>query len=282
MRTNACMICSPDAHCSAAVCQHPFLWRGFFWFIAEIKIKVTFQLIGLAFKHISAKIQRANSLIFVSMSQLSHCKRMKLKTHYELFCLRGSTLSCGIQKWIRPNKTNISKPLLSVKYKVFKTKVSHLVTNKPIRVREILISMNSSWKLRRLLLTSRVIWEPLGLRYIKRVYYCDVTHSAVIGNQLRGFLSTSIGLSLYSIALRSVVFWKGMYSNSTMLHHCSCVPKKKKYKFFKFVDCKLCRFSWSSETSRFLFGFFWNRRWLALASNYHLRVQFHKKVILNN
>ena len=149
--------------------------------------QVTFQLIGLAFKHISAKIQRANSLIFVSMSQLSHCKRMKLKTHYELFCLRGSTLSCGIQKWIRPNKTNISKPLLSVKYKVFKTKVSHLVTNKPIRVREILISMNSSWKLRRLLLTSRVIWEPLGLRYIKRVYYCDVTHSAVIGNQLRGF-----------------------------------------------------------------------------------------------
>lgn len=231
MRTNACMICSPDAHCSTAVCQHPFLWRGFFWFIAEIKIKVTFQLIGLAFKHISAKIQRANSLIFVSMSQLSHCKRMKLKTHYELFCLRGSTLSSGIQKWIRPNKTNISKPLLSVKYKVFKTKVSHLVTNKPIRVREILISMNSSWKLRRLLLTSRVIWEPLGLRYIKRVYYCDVTHSAVIGNQLRGFLSTSIGLSLYSIALRSVVFWKGVYSNSTMLHHCSCVPKKKSISF---------------------------------------------------
>lgn len=245
--------------------------------------QVTFQLIGLAFKHISAKIQRANSLIFVSMSQLSHCKRMKLKTHYELFCLRGSTLSCGIQKWIRPNKTNISKPLLSVKYKVFKTKVSHLVTNKPIRVREILISMNSSWKLRRLLLTSRVIWEPLGLRYIKRVYYCDVTHSAVIGNQLRGFF---VHLNWAIVVQHSSQVGSFFEKACTVTLLCyitvRACQKKKKYKFFKFVDCKLCRFSWSSETSRFLFGFFWNRRWLALASNYHLRVQFHKKVILNN
>lgn len=151
-------------------------------------------------------------------------------------------------------------------------KVFYFVINKLIRVREILIFMNSSWKLRRLFLILRVIWEFLGFRYIKWVYYCDVIYFVVFGNELRGFLFILIGLLLYSIVFRLVVFWKGMYSNFIMLYYCLCVLKKKKYKFFKFVDCKLCWFLWFLEMFRFFFGFFWNCWWLVLVLNYYFRV----------